>query len=930
MTAPINNEPIFTVTSSEGTIQKATVSYGGRTYNVSYDRKLSEQKIEDVKARIFAMVELYHSLPDKNISSITYNKQGETQIFYREGKSQNVQELHTHLDKTLNDPATTNNAEVNDHLQTQLATIKKYMNVAGNTILTSSNTNKPTGTNETSETPRWIPRSRTKLNPNENSLSISAVSAREFGNAASSHRVPKAETNRNVPKPEIPEIPDITIESTSPPRPSAPAPAKPIAPAQKQEIVLKATLKIKDDLLTTTNAGYENKAKELLNEANKLLSPKSNDGKSNVKKAFNKAVNTAKEILPLHKAAATNKIEKAFNERAEAAKNCDFDETHPLYDLTNLPSGTEGGKFVTGMDTAIVKQGSIHAMKKSYVNGTEKDVFTFNLSHHARDELQTTLDLIQKDPSVIPLLSARCPEIFGESFGKNGEITINYVRDGYDRANEEGQYMADPKTRLPIIASNIIPPGQDMASLNKLREQLKKPQDQASIENIQKKLDDALIIRAGQKNAIEITFGNIGKIRIGNDKDINALYNQVQVELNVDENSNNDNGVGLSKLHAMVSLLGVGPVVCKSRDQDEERLKIGLIFHTFFPREAFEMERKANFYSMSIEDLKKEICKTDPKRKELLEKYLGPESPLQKQQVYPGKEAYVFTDMAQNLRKQGAVGLMSGVGVEQPFPVVADIIVKMFEAGAAKSSKSRFQEGLFQEGASSDVDYSAGGSDSVFTRMVTENWKDSLIDPCLYHGPIQIFWKLEAANVAGTYASVSDTFGARGENEKIFTSVGGGCLNYYSKRPTLLELAEDLELAPSKDKTYLKKKWMSHAKGSPYLEPENGHNNEVMIKDQIPLTMAAGLGVSTENEKKILIQKLSAAGFICDKNKNKQTFDSVESIISDNLYIKIPGSDPEEIRLIDEFIHVTEHPEGADKKLRPVFKNEYWGSQQKV
>ncbi len=122
---------------------------------------------------------------------------------------------------------------------------------------------------------------------------------------------------------------------------------------------------------------------------------------------------------------------------------------------------------------------------------------------------------------------------------------------------------------------------------------------------------------------------------------------------------------------------------------------------------------------------------------------------MEEVEIYPGKTVWAVTDLADKMRKNGALGLIHGIGKEDlEFKETAEILVKILKNGAL-SSQDRFQNGLFITGMSSEADLRSGGGDQVFTRLVTEETKGSMTN--IYGmGKIQILFDLDVVNRGGT------------------------------------------------------------------------------------------------------------------------------------------------------------------------------------
>jgi tetratricopeptide (TPR) repeat protein len=373
----------------------------------------------------------------------------------------------------------------------------------------------------------------------------------------------------------------------------------------------------------------------------------------------------------------------------------------------------------------------------------------------------------------------------------------------------------------------------------------KKYLDQTYYIDVDGKFSSSELVR-GRGYTLELDFEGLGTIRIGASPEDLCLYNIVNIEMDADL----PDGEGLSKLNQITTLIGLGPLFLEQEPIAEERIKIATLTHTFYPALMAKLDQSELFFEASIEALKMRICHEEPGMKSVFQKYLV-ELPglVRKEEVFPGKSVFVVTDLAEQLRAAGGWGVMAGVGTPGGnFEKVCAFIVRRLKEGTI-SSQDRFQAGWIREGNSSFDDLTLGGGDQVFTRMVTEQLKEAPIRLYPFHGQIQALYDLEALNRGGAYAFYEDMFGCKG-------------MDYRTR--------DDLP-------TFTR-----------YLR-EKHTDNEVMINNRIPPEFMCGVVVSTEQEKKILMDLLAA-----------------KEVVKEG---KINGI------LVEDFVHVQDREKPFTKKM---------------
>ena len=474
---------------------------------------------------------------------------------------------------------------------------------------------------------------------------------------------------------------------------------------------------------------------------------------------------------------AEGDLEKAFQVRAELAEAVKMPKTHPLHDMNAIlsqvaeqkkPSDRFGAHF-SSLDTGILKGGNIKIFQRN-IDGEDKDIMFFRMSQFARKDLQNNLDHI-----------ANNLDAFMDNLPENlrSQVKITEVPYFFKGPDKNGVFK-DKKGFQP---------------------------------------EDA--------NAIEIEFKGIGKVIVGNSPHYGCLYNDVSVEID----SNLPNGEGVERMHQMLSVLGCGPILGAQRTEDDERLKIALVFRTFYPAEANTLERQNDFYELPVGELKNRIIDQQPEMKNIFKKY-DKKNMMSKVEIYPGKTAWAMKDIGDQMRNNGAKGLWMGVGEGISFPEVSNMIASILQKGAI-SSQDRLEAGVIIQGASPKADLQKGGGDRVFTRLVNDNTdkhiKDHIskeygyVEGPYYSGCVQILFDLDVLNRGG-YAYNEDRYGVRNPEDVKYEE-------NYAQRQNMIQFAGEAD----------------------------GKSNEVMVKNRIGPEFIRGLVVQDEGAKKELLKTLREA-----------------------------------------------------------------------
>jgi hypothetical protein len=329
---------------------------------------------------------------------------------------------------------------------------------------------------------------------------------------------------------------------------------------------------------------------------------------------------------------------------------------------------------------------------------------------------------------------------------------------------------------------------------------------------------------------MELFFGGLGSIRFYVDDRYWYMRSHVQVFL--------EEGKNLYDLHTVLCLFGLDPVLRQSTSIEIERMKIGHLFRVFYPEVAHRFEETVEYLTLSIDALKEKIIQLVPDMQRVIDRYLDKMSFYE---IIPGKFRFQIHGLKEDLKEQGAYGLTCAV-----FTSNVDRLLSILDHGLL-SSELRLSHGVIFSGLSNEADRFTGGSDSVYTQLVTD--KNHSYSDFVYQGPeFRILIDLKAVET-GTYQYLFDSFGMRRRNlwSEYYSSIG-------------------LETM------------VTHPNISRY------RSNEVMVKDRVLPEWILGLVVRTENMKHQVLQSMRIKGMIEIDHLGKERINGI---------------------LVDEFFQVT-------------------------
>lgn len=312
--------------------------------------------------------------------------------------------------------------------------------------------------------------------------------------------------------------------------------------------------------------------------------------------------------------------------------------------------------------------------------------------------------------------------------------------------------------------------------------------------------------------AHKITLGGLGTVLVGSDPNSINLYDRVVVQLPSTAN--------IFELHELLAFMNLDIAINPSNTADIDRLKLGHLYRTFFPREALKLERNEEFFTLSFTDLKEKIFTLTPAMKDVFETYFDKMVPVE---LFPGKVRYRIVGLSDKAYELGARALTAAITGGFTDNELFERVAGLLKSGML-SSESRLFSGVSTNGLGSDeTSFLVGGADSVYTQMITEkNCQEQMeFDDFAYHSKVRILINLEALEL-GTYQYLTDAYGNRLVDQSDFWWFGQD--GSYRNRLNILEFTRALQSSNSNN--WLFNNFMGH---------------EVMLKERIAPSYIKGL-----------------------------------------------------------------------------------------
>jgi hypothetical protein len=336
-----------------------------------------------------------------------------------------------------------------------------------------------------------------------------------------------------------------------------------------------------------------------------------------------------------------------------------------------------------------------------------------------------------------------------------------------------------------------------------------------------------------------VTLKGLGKISICGLPDLPNLYDKVIIQM--------DSNKTIYDLHEILAFTNLEEALFTSSKEDLDRLKMGHLFRTFFPKEALPFERSEEFFTLSLEALKEEMVKKAPAMEQVFTTHFDQ---IREAEILPGRVRYQIGGLADKVRECGGRALTSAVtGAYNDDRELYKRVASMLQMGMI-SNELKDIYGLRASGLGSD--YWTGGADSVYTQMITQkNIEEGFNLSKLYHSKVRMLISLEALET-GTYQYYDDSFGTRIFDDEHFLSWGESS---YTTRPDILEFTKQLQHSDCSWKY---------------------NRNEVMIKERLDPKYFTGIVLNSEETRAGLLNHLRTQDLVKQDESGRETILNID------------------------------------------------------
>ena len=351
--------------------------------------------------------------------------------------------------------------------------------------------------------------------------------------------------------------------------------------------------------------------------------------------------------------------------------------------------------------------------------------------------------------------------------------------------------------------------------------------------------------------AHEIKISGLGTVTIGKTLDDPNLYDRVVVQMDTDKT--------VYDLHEILALMNLDTSLHLSTRDDIERLKMGHLFRTFFPREATPFERTKEFFELPLDQLKDRMIAQASEMKSVFEKYYDQ---MSEEHIFDGRVRYRIAGLADAARKEGAKALTAAITGVYGEKDLFDRVASILKIGMI-STEVRKENGFDKDGlGGGGVDFKSGGADSVYTQGIYErNCREHMsFDEFWYQSDVRLLISLEALEL-GSYQYDDGYCGCRiyeqGDDSDDYDWWGE---SPYKSRDSILEFVQ------------------KHQRGRGFAP---GH--EIMLKERVAPSFIQGLVVPDQKTKTNLINYLQ--GLDLSLSKPLDQFIHVSDHVSEELFI---------------------------------------------
>jgi hypothetical protein len=335
----------------------------------------------------------------------------------------------------------------------------------------------------------------------------------------------------------------------------------------------------------------------------------------------------------------------------------------------------------------------------------------------------------------------------------------------------------------------------------------------------------------------------LGNIKIGASKDMPNLYDRVVVQM--------DSQKTIYDLHELMAFTHLDTALCLSTQDDLNRLKMGHLFRTFFPREATPFEVSEDFFSLPTQELKEKMIEKEPEMQQIFDTYFDR---MGEAEILPGRIRYRIRGLSEAVYELGGRALTTAITGAYTNQELYERVASMLSMGMI-SSELKDNYNLFGNSGLGD-DYFTGGADSIYTQMITKkDIEENRKINSYYHSKVRFLISLDALET-GTYQYYTDEFGNRLRDSNWWS-----WLEDYASRPGILEFTKNLQEHIDNPND-----WFS--------ESYSGH--EIMIKERLPPSFFTGIIIDSEKTKIELLDYLRKQSLIQKNSSGKEIILNIE------------------------------------------------------
>ncbi len=288
----------------------------------------------------------------------------------------------------------------------------------------------------------------------------------------------------------------------------------------------------------------------------------------------------------------------------------------------------------------------------------------------------------------------------------------------------------------PLFQSKLQDMIQKLSELNPEEQQAFAHQCQARGIKIYSKMpytvDKSAIVK---KAAHLIVLEGLGSLMVGRNS-YHTLRDQVKITLS--------EGATLESFNSFLTIFGLQDALKKSSDEDLERLKVGKVYRTFFPKSVYYLERSEEFFTLPVAQLKQNIIQTNPSMKDIFA-----QNAVVKHELFPGYVRYGVS-VDKKVHALGGVALttaLTSLSDSCKTEEELDILINILKNGLF-SQEMRQKNGIGVKGFNGRGHYKDGGSQSVYTQMLKTDdvVKEKRIDSFTYRSPVHLYLSLDVLN----------------------------------------------------------------------------------------------------------------------------------------------------------------------------------------